>query len=93
MLQNYDYNIGFFYKNAIFFAESCRKLQKIVIITSTPVLIQGDSGGPLYKVVSGQPVLYGIAMQGSRTCNVGMKSRALAANVIHFAPWIRRNSR
>jgi hypothetical protein len=30
------YNIGFFEKNANFFAENCQKSQKIVIITSTP---------------------------------------------------------
>jgi hypothetical protein len=34
-MQNFDQNIGF-EKNAIFFAENCRKSQKIVIITSTP---------------------------------------------------------
>jgi hypothetical protein len=35
-MQNFDHNIGF-EKNVIFFAENWQKLQKIVIITSTPV--------------------------------------------------------
>jgi hypothetical protein len=36
-MQNFDHNIGF-WENANFFAENCQKLQKIVIITSTPCL-------------------------------------------------------
>jgi hypothetical protein len=35
-MQNFDHNIGFWEKNANFFAENCRKSQKIVIITTTP---------------------------------------------------------
>jgi hypothetical protein len=34
IMQNFDHNI--FEKNANFFAENCRKAQKIMIITSTP---------------------------------------------------------
>jgi hypothetical protein len=34
-MQKVDHNIGF-EKNANFYAENCRKSQKIVIITSTP---------------------------------------------------------
>jgi hypothetical protein len=34
-MQNFDHNIGL-EKNANFFAENCRKSQKIVIIKSTP---------------------------------------------------------
>jgi hypothetical protein len=35
IMQNFDHNIGFCEKRQ-FFAENCRKSQKIVIITSTP---------------------------------------------------------
>jgi hypothetical protein len=35
-MQNFDHNIGFWEKNANFFAENCQKSQKIVFITSTP---------------------------------------------------------
>jgi hypothetical protein len=34
-MQNFDHTLVF-EKNAIFFAENCRKSQKIVIVTSTP---------------------------------------------------------
>jgi hypothetical protein len=34
-MQTFDHNIGFWEKG-LFFAENCRKSQKIVIITSTP---------------------------------------------------------
>jgi hypothetical protein len=36
--QKNDHNIGFWEKRAYFFAENCRTFQKIVIMTSTPVL-------------------------------------------------------
>jgi hypothetical protein len=37
-MQKFDHNIGF-EKNTNLFAENCLKLQKIVIITSTPETI------------------------------------------------------
>jgi glycerol-3-phosphate dehydrogenase len=39
-MQNFDHNISFLAKNAIFSAKNCRKSQKIVIITSTPGDVQ-----------------------------------------------------
>jgi hypothetical protein len=42
-MQKFDHNIGFFDKKANFFAENCRKLQKIVIITSTIGMKEGRS--------------------------------------------------
>jgi hypothetical protein len=39
-MQNFDHNIGFWEKRQ-FFAENCRKSQKIVIITSTPAWKHG----------------------------------------------------
>jgi hypothetical protein len=46
-MQNVDHNIGFWLKNANFFAENCQKSQKIVIITSTPGFEKGSCGSKL----------------------------------------------
>jgi hypothetical protein len=41
-MQNFDHNIGFWGKRQ-FFAENWQKLQKIVIITSTPGVFMYDN--------------------------------------------------